>query len=208
MVAYGECRDPAGWQGAEHEAGWPGAGSWQSTVSSLLRALGREPRASGDAGYGTSRIRAEYYTIMFSRRPRSARLLTAALPLFAAAAVAVACSAGFPDRVPPGNWGGLHAGMVVSDTGADIEYDCAAGRISAPMYLDAHGDFDLPGLFIETGPGPTPANDSLIPKLPARYTGHTNGKTMTFTMTVLDGSVAPQTYTVTYGGNPNVQKCL
>ncbi|MDE3054754.1 MAG: hypothetical protein KGJ70_12760, partial [Gemmatimonadota bacterium] len=114
----------------------------------------------------------------------------------------------YPPRVPPGNWGGPHAGMVVSDSGAEIEYDCGAGRITAPMLLDRRGDFDLPGLYIREGPGPVPANDSLLPKYPARYGGHTDGHTMTFTMTVANDSIPTQTFTVAYGGNPNVFKCL
>jgi hypothetical protein len=125
-----------------------------------------------------------------------------------AAAAVTACATDYPSRVPTGSWGGPHAGMVVSDTGAEIEYDCGAGRITAPLTLDGHGDFDLPGLYLHEGPGPVPANDSLIPTSAAVYAGHTDGKTMTFTMTVTDGSIPPETYTLTFGGNPNVFKCL
>ena len=136
--------------------------------------------------------------------PRAGR--AAAVILCLSAVAAATCPTSVPGRVPLGNWGGLHAGMVVSDTGAEVEYDCAAGRITAPLLLDAHGDFDLPGLYIRMGPGPVPANDSLTPKFPARYTGHTDGKTMTFT--VRGDSVVTQSFDLTYGGNPNVMKCL
>lgn len=122
--------------------------------------------------------------------------------------LAGACSDGFPSRVPTGNWGGLHAGMVVTDAGADLEFDCGAARIGEPLALDGHGDFTLPGEYIHEGPGPVPADTSLIPKSAAQFTGHTNGKTMSLTMTVTDGTVATQTYSLTYGGNPNVFKCL
>ncbi len=137
----------------------------------------------------------------------SRRARVAALALLGAAALA-ACARHFPARVPLGNWGGPHAGMVVSDSGAEIEYDCNAGRVTAPMLLDARGDFDLPGLYLREGPGPVPANDSLLPKYPARYTGHTDGHTMTFTMTVANDSIPAQNFTLAYGGNPNVLKCL
>ena len=50
--------------------------------------------------------------------------------------------------------------------------------------------------------------DSLINPIPARYTGHSNGRTMSLTMTVSDPSIRPQTYTLTYGANPHVFKCL
>lgn len=132
----------------------------------------------------------------------------AVLAVLAAAGLAAACAPHYPTRVPLGNWGGPHAGMIVSDSGAEVEYDCGAGRITAPMLLDGRGNFDLPGLFIRSGPGPSPANDSLLPTYPARYTGHTDGHTMTFTMTVANDSIPPQSYTVAYGANPNVLKCL
>ncbi len=124
------------------------------------------------------------------------------------AAAVGACTHGYPSRVPLGNWGGPHAGMVVSDTGAEIQYDCGAGRITVPLLLDSRGDFDLPGLFIREGPGPVPANDSLLPTYPARYTGHTDGHTMSFTMTVENDSIPAQSFSLTYGANPNVFKCV
>jgi len=129
------------------------------------------------------------------------------IAVLAGSAVTAACATGFPSRVPLGNWGGPHAGMVVSDSGAEIEYDCGAGRISVPMVLDSRGDFDLPGLYIREA-GPVPANDSLLPKFAARYTGHTDGRTLSFTMTVTGDSVPPQTFTLQFGANPNVFKCL
>ncbi len=153
------------------------------------------PDFSGESGYDQS---------MSPTLPRASRAVATILCLWAV--TAATCPTNVPGRVPLGNWGGLHAGMVVSDTGAEVEYDCAAGRITAPMLLDSHGDFDLPGLYIRTGPGPVPANDSLTPKFPARYAGHTDGKTMTFT--VSGDSVVTQSFDVTYGGNPNVMKCL
>ncbi|HUX34356.1 MAG TPA: hypothetical protein VMV51_10855 [Gemmatimonadaceae bacterium] len=122
--------------------------------------------------------------------------------------VCVACTTRVLDRVPLGSWGGLHAGMIVSDTGAEIEYDCGAGRITAPLLLTGHGDFDLPGVYIRGGPGPVPITDSLLPHYAARYTGHTDGRTMSLTMSVLSDSIPEQTFTLSYGGNPQVFKCL
>jgi hypothetical protein len=147
--------------------------------------------------------------VLSGMRPLAARFTRlAALASIAALLVAGACAPGYPDRVPLGNWGGPHAGMVVSDTGAEIQYDCGAGRITAPLLLDSRGDFDLPGLYIRQGPGPVPANDSLLPRYPARYTGHSDGHTMAFTMTVENDSIPAQSFTLAYGGNPNVFKCL
>ncbi|MGH7668879.1 MAG: hypothetical protein ACRENQ_05240 [Gemmatimonadaceae bacterium] len=137
---------------------------------------------------------------------RASRVVGTILCLSVVAAAAAACPTAVPARVPLGNWGGPNAGMVVSDSGAEVQYACASGRITAPLLLNSHGDFNLPGLYIRTGPGPVPVNDSLVPKFPARYTGHTDGKAMSFTMS--GDSVPTQSYDLTFGGNPNVMRCL
>jgi hypothetical protein len=132
-----------------------------------------------------------------------------ALLLLAIVAVGTAstCPGDIPDRVPNGNWGGAHMGMVMSDSGGVIEFDCAAGRIPAPIPLDSHGNFDVPGLLIHQGPGPIRI-DSVYPSSAARYAGNSNGHTMSVTMSVSDGSAPTQSFSMTYGGNPRVLKCL
>ncbi len=40
-----------------------------------------------------------------------------------------------------GTWGGEHIGMIVSETGATLEYDCAHGAIDEPISHDENGEF-------------------------------------------------------------------
>jgi hypothetical protein len=40
---------------------------------------------------------------------------------------------------PNGAWGGEHIRMEVTDSGADIEFDCARGSISQRLELDDKG---------------------------------------------------------------------
>ena len=132
-------------------------------------------------------------------------LASSALLLGAAAGT---CPETFPEVVPDGNWGGEHAGMVVTDTGATIEYDCAAGRITEPLRLDNAGNFTWAGVHIPGMGGPIridqPPNEH-----PARYTGHATATTMQYTVEMLDmPGTAPMTFTVKRGANPHVFKCL
>jgi hypothetical protein len=123
------------------------------------------------------------------------------------AQTASTCPGDNPAWVPNGNWGGPHMGMVMSDSGGIIEFDCAAGRIPAPIPLDRRGSFNVQGLLIHEGPGPIRV-DSVYPSTPGRYAGWSDGRTMSVTLTVDDGSLAPQSYTMSYGGNPHALKCL
>src|SRR5512146_277510 len=77
--------------------------------------------------WGSADFSAETGVISAMRftRPRAFR---AAATILCLSTVAAACPTNAPVRVPLGNWGGLHAGMVVADSGADVEFDCAAGR--------------------------------------------------------------------------------
>jgi hypothetical protein len=97
--------------------------------------------------------------------------------------------------------------MIVSDTGAAIEYDCAAGTISQPLRLSADGAFDWTGTHYIGHGGPSrvdePANAH-----PARYTGRATDESMTLTLTLTDGAQPPQTFTLRRGGNAMVFKCL
>lgn len=132
------------------------------------------------------------------------------LPLVALATLAVtaaSCPTDVPERVPNGNWGGDHMGMIVTDTGATLEYDCASGTITEPLLLDGAGHFDWTGVHhIEHG-GPIfegePQNTHR-----ARYTGTASSSNITITITLTDTTYPAQTYTMSRGANPRVFKCL
>lgn len=133
------------------------------------------------------------------------RLSALAVPV--TVAVLVACPTGAPERLPEGEWGGQHIGLVASDTGASIEYDCAAGTITGPLRLASRGEFDWRGVHFPGHGGPARI-DERVEAHPARYTGRVNGESMTLTLILLDDSQPPQTFTLTRGANAAVFKCL
>jgi hypothetical protein len=109
--------------------------------------------------------------------------------------------------VPNGSWGGEHIGLVVTDSGATIEYDCAAGTITGPLTLDASGNFDWRGVHSPGHGGPSRV-DQPPDTHPARYTGHATSSQMSIALTILDMAVPEQTFTLQRGGNARVFKCL
>lgn len=121
--------------------------------------------------------------------------------------LAMTCPTVSPDTVPVGDWGGDHIGMVVTDSGATIEYDCAAGKITERMSLNSQGDFDVRGVHYPGHGGPVridePRNEHA-----ARYAGHATPSEMTITLQLTDTVVPPQTFQLVMGRNPRVFKCL
>jgi len=137
---------------------------------------------------------------------RSLLRLTSAVVLLGAARAT--CPESIPERLPNGNWGGEHVGMIVTDTGATLEYDCAEGRISVPLRLEPNGNFAWTGVHFPGHGGPIrldePANEH-----PARYTGHATSSAIQLTLEVLDmPGTATMTFTMKRGADPHVFKCL
>jgi hypothetical protein len=108
--------------------------------------------------------------------------------------------------VPLGVWGGVHIQMQVTDQGAEVEYDCAHGKILEPLSLDSAGRFQAKGIHVLDGPGPArqgvdPANQ------PANFSGDVKGKTMTLEVTLAGTSEPVGTFTLTQGSEGRLRKC-
>jgi hypothetical protein len=112
-----------------------------------------------------------------------------------------------PTLVQAGTWGGDHISMAVTDGGANIEYDCAHGTIDQPLILDANGHFDATGIHVFEHGGPVYANEEPDAH-PARYTGQVIGTTMTLTIVTTDQNRTIGTFTLTFGKEARVFKCL
>ncbi len=103
-----------------------------------------------------------------------------------ATALVVACS---PPGIDPGqgglltlgNWGGVDAAMIVSDTATHVHVGCTFGDISGRITLDPNGAFNVPGQYILRAYPVT-----VGPTLPARFAGRRTGDILTITVTVTD----------------------
>lgn len=108
-------------------------------------------------------------------------------------------------RVPDGAWGGQHVAVSVSTSGADLEFDCAQGHVGGAIAIDEMGRFDVEGLYASLGgPAMNPPADPHA----ARYRGSTDGRGLTFTVTVPDQGFTAGPFTVTLGTPAQVFRCL
>jgi len=106
-----------------------------------------------------------------------------------------------------GAWGGAHVAMIVSDTGAALEYDCAHGAITTPLRLDATGRFDLPGYHVREHGGPV-RDDERETRMAARYVGRVTGARMTLVVSLVDSGSSVGEFGLRYGTAPQLLKCL
>jgi hypothetical protein len=108
-------------------------------------------------------------------------------------------------RMAPGLWGGDHVRMMVSRTGARLEYDCADSMIDEPITLDAKGKFTAKGSYRPDRGGPRRSGPA--PAARARYVGEVSTDTMKLTVT-LEGTKEPVgVFTLRRGEDPLLTKC-
>jgi hypothetical protein len=112
--------------------------------------------------------------------------------------------------LPNGVWGGEQvfepngrrpARLETFDEGAKLLSFCSSGTIDGPLLPDGNGKFGAGGTLTLDGPGPSRRFES------ARYTGQTDGNTMTLTVTV-DGSFPiTLTFNLTLGQRADPGPC-
>lgn len=110
------------------------------------------------------------------------------------------------DDVAAGSWGGQHVRLEVGRDGAEIEFDCAHGRINGRLRPGRDGRFDAAGTFVAERGGPVREGASEKGE-PARYTGRVNGKTMTLSVRLTDSNTDVGTFTLTHGREAELVKC-
>jgi hypothetical protein len=109
-------------------------------------------------------------------------------------------------RLAQGSWGGAHIRMEVGKESATIEYDCAHGEINGPLVIDRRGRFSLKGTHSPEHPGPIRSDETGLSE-PANYSGWTDGKRMTLTVTLARRKQTVGTFDLTLGGGGRVFKC-
>ncbi len=109
--------------------------------------------------------------------------------------------------VPNGVWGGEHIRMEVSDSGADIEFDCARGSISQRLELDEKGRFRVEGIYKAETPAPAAVDGGLPASgIKATYTGTLNGSGLRLEV-FIEGQDTPRTFDLEQGDQGHLAKC-
>ncbi len=110
--------------------------------------------------------------------------------------------------VPIGSWGGEHIRMVVTKTGAKIEYDCALGTIEEALLLDQDGNFEAHGIHVFERGGPIRLGEPPPERHSALYHGTVDGTQMRLTVTLLETGKEVGTFLLGLGRPPLIEKCL
>ena len=109
-------------------------------------------------------------------------------------------------RLVQGTWGGTHVTVTVGESSATIEFDCAHGQIDGPLVTDRRGRFDLKGTYSPEHGGPVRNNEQSVGQ-PVRYTGWTDGKKMTLTVTLSGQKETFGAFNLTRGVEGRIFKC-
>ena len=109
-------------------------------------------------------------------------------------------------RLAKGVWGGPHIRLEVTDSGANLEYDCANSTIAEPIVLDREGNFDVRGKYMPEHVGPI-SRDEESNSYSVRYVGHARDNDLTLTITIPDKKETIGTFTLTHGSEGRVMKC-
>jgi hypothetical protein len=87
-----------------------------------------------------------------------------------------------PDTLTPGVWGGKHIRFEVTESGANVEYDCAHETVEGKIVVDGQGRFNVYGLHYEEHGGPVRSGDDAN-AYRVRLSGRVGGSLMKLTVT-------------------------
>lgn len=119
-------------------------------------------------------------------------------------AASAACGA-VPDEVPHGSWGGVGAALEVDAQGADVELDCAHGRIEEPLRLDDEGRFRAAGFLAFEG---GPVTQEGFDRRSATYDGSLDGQRLELRVATAGSEETIGPLLVVFGEAPRLLKCL
>ena len=108
--------------------------------------------------------------------------------------------------IPAGTWGGDHAVLEASDSGASLQFDCAHGTIAGPLAVDAEGRFRLSGGFVREHGGPIRRGENERREA-VFYVGRIQGKTMALTVELPGGEAPMPRFDLELGKPGRIVRC-
>jgi hypothetical protein len=117
---------------------------------------------------------------------------------------------GDPFEPSVGDFYGSEAGviMILTSSGADLEWDCAAGQITEPFETAEDGSFDLEGTYTPGSGGPVQEDNPPV-ALAARYTGtQTELNRLTLSVEVPERDLTLGPYFMRLGQGVVLNRCL
>ena len=96
--------------------------------------------------------------------------------------------------------------MLVTATGARLEYDCSEGVIEEPLRPDAEGRFTATGSHTPGHGGPIRVGE-ILPACRARYDGHVDGQRMSLLVTFMETGVVLGSFQLRRGSSGLLVRC-
>lgn len=126
----------------------------------------------------------------------------------AAALLLLAGCASVPVANAPltGSWGGTHVGLLLTEQGGTVDYDCAVGLIEGSLLPAPDGSFTGVGTHTPAAGGPDRIGE-VRPSYRARYQGQVRSDRMTLIVRVENGVVIGP-YQLRKGAEPILFRCL
>lgn len=141
-----------------------------------------------------------------SRRYRPWRLLLLALVL--TPPMPACASSGSETRLDPGNWGGRGAALTVTQTGAELKFDCAHATITEPVVVQADGQFSASGEFVRERGGPVRLNEPPAKGEPAVISGEVNPPELQLTVELPDRGQTLGPFTLIRSQQAILRRCF
>jgi hypothetical protein len=106
-----------------------------------------------------------------------------------------------------GHWGGEHVAMTATSDAVSFEFDCAAGRIDAPLQPSSGGVLQAKGVYLPGHGGPVRV-DEVQRVLPAFYSGKLSGNRLTLSIELPEQHETLGPFAMVRGAEPRVYRCL
>lgn len=113
-----------------------------------------------------------------------------------------------PMALPEGSWGGQGVRLAITESGAAIEFDCAAGSITVPVLVDEQGQFEAAGVYVLERGGPLLEGTPPPAAVAATYAGSTDGEVMRLTVTLPGTGEEVGSFELSNGVQAQLDKCV
>jgi len=107
-----------------------------------------------------------------------------------------------------GTWGGRGAELRVGDKAAEIEFNCALGRIDGSFEVGDSGEFSLTGLYFREPGGPGRAGEPEPRGLAAVYSGKVKDSELLLTVRIIETGRSIGPFVLYQSQEPELEKCL
>lgn len=118
------------------------------------------------------------------------------------------CEDAAPGILDSGTWGGRGAELRVLENYAEIEFDCAWGRIDGQIQIQPNGEFAVAGTYLREPGGPGRVGDPKPKGVPAVYSGFRNNSEIHLNVQLVETGRSIGPFVLQKSQESQLEKCL